>query len=274
MQTVRIADRRVIEGVDRPVLRLAQQLAGAPGDDWDSAVAVALRRHWDYFGSADRRYDRAGFLAFGIIGLCALAHDRGIGTNVVSPYLPQFLIDGSIRGALSIVARMVGTRRAIDDEAADMALALAAAEPLKDLVRPLLQALRGPEPARAAAALRPRRGDYKAVFVGAAVPLALREYERFWQNPPRFPGADPMRTELQVHLAPAGMLGDDNLLSRFFPAGYHAIARWLNPHRIWASWSFVQPGLRGGLAYDGLVWCDDHWAWFPRPYQVLDRLLG
>jgi hypothetical protein len=22
-------------------------------------------------------------------------------------------------------------------------------------------------------------------------------------------------------------------------------------------------------AYDGLVWCDDHWAFFPKPYRVL-----
>ena len=28
-----------------------------------------------------------------------------------------------------------------------------------------------------------------------------------------------------------------------------------------------------GMAYDGLVWIDDHWAWFPKPFRVLRAAL-
>ena len=43
---------------------------------------------------------------------------------------------------------------------------------------------------------------------------------------------------------------------------------------VWAAWKYVVPGATSGLAYDGLVWCEDHWSWFPRPYRVLRDLLN
>ena len=57
-----------------------------------------------------------------------------------------------------------------------------------------------------------------------------------------------------------------------FPGGYRSIARHLVPERIWVTWKYLTPGRSSGLAYDGLVWCDDHWAWLPRPYRVLRDL--
>jgi hypothetical protein len=65
------------------------------------------------------------------------------------------------------------------------------------------------------------------------------------------------------------MLASDNELSRPFPGGYRAIAAKLNPNRIWVRWKFCRPGETAGMAYDGLVWVDDHWAWFPKPYRAL-----
>ena len=50
------------------------------------------------------------------------------------------------------------------------------------------------------------------------------------------------------------------------------------PLTVLASYSRTASGLPGGslnrerdsgLAFDGLVWCDDHWAWFPKPYRFL-----
>jgi hypothetical protein len=58
-------------------------------------------------------------------------------------------------------------------------------------------------------------------------------------------------------------------LVRPFPEGYHAIVPLLDPHRVWVCWKYTRPGAASGLAYDGLVWCDDHWAWFPKPYRML-----
>jgi hypothetical protein len=46
------------------------------------------------------------------------------------------------------------------------------------------------------------------------------------------------------------------------------------PERIWVAWEFVEPGRDSGLSFDGLVWCEDHWAWFPRPYLLLAEQNG
>ena len=79
----------------------------------------------------------------------------------------------------------------------------------------------------------------------------------------------PARAELDIHLAPAGLLAQVHPLSRPFPGGYRGIAALLDPHRVWAAWTVRAPGQRQGMAYDGLVWLDDHWAWLPKPYRVL-----
>jgi hypothetical protein len=69
------------------------------------------------------------------------------------------------------------------------------------------------------------------------------------------------------------MLGDENDLSRQFPQGYRAIAKWLQPGRVWVAWKYLKPGAQSGDAYNGLVWVDDHWAWFPKPFRVLRTLV-
>jgi hypothetical protein len=268
MDRIETADPDVVAALDRPLLTLASALDGAEAD-WSAAVADALDTHRDWFEAQARRYDRTGFLAIGVLGLCAIAHDRGIRTRVVSEYVPADLICGRICPPLSSVARIAGA--ASQDTVEDMAFALAASETLKQLLRPALAALRGPGAKAAMTAFRPRDEDYAKVFVGEAVTQAHEKYEALWQAPPPFPAPDPLRTEVHIELSPAGMLDHDNALSQRFPGGYRVIAAKLNPARIWAAWEFTQPGQTTGLAFDGLVWCDDHWAWFPRPYELLGR---
>jgi Immunity protein 49 len=266
MTKVEIADPNVIEALDRPLLRLAESLSNG-GADWNETVLTALVAHRNWYADETRRYDRTGFLATGIVGLCALAHGRGIETTVRSPYIPAPLIRGEPRAPLSKVLLAPGVSLATPE----MSVAIATAEGLKELLRPVLMALRGPDRLRALASLRPRDSDHAKVFVEAVVEGAREKYEALWRAPPPFPAPDPLRTDLHIDLAPAGMLDHDNFLSRRFPLGFRAIAHLLIPERIWAAWEFVEPGRDSGLAFDGLVWCDDHWAWYPRPYRLLGR---
>lgn len=143
------------------------------------------------------------------------------------------------------------------------------AEMLCAQVRPILEAIARDRSGEVIRMLKPLAGDYEKVFVGDAIEVARRAYATLWEAP--FDMAYPTReqTILLCYLAPAGMLAEDNELSRPFPSGYRSIARSLNPHRVWVRWKYVRPGEKSGLAYDGLVWCDDHWAWFPKPYRVL-----
>ncbi|RSD22816.1 hypothetical protein [Amycolatopsis eburnea] len=133
-------------------------------------------------------------------------------------------------------------------------------------LEPILRALAADD--AALRELRPREADYAWVFVRGTVALARRRYERAWDAGIGF--RRPVgRPRVRIHLAPAGALVDDNALSRPFPGGYRSVARRLVPTRVWAAWRYHSPGATAGLSYDGLVWCDDHWAFFPKPYRVL-----
>jgi hypothetical protein len=115
---------------------------------------------------------------------------------------------------------------------------------------------------------RPDPDDYAKVFVPDVAERARAAYEVIWLAPPR-PEPKPGQSDVLVFAAPASLLTDDNELSRRFPNGYRTIAALLDPHRIWLSWKFVTPGSGTGMAYDGLVWLDGRFAWFPKPWRVL-----
>jgi hypothetical protein len=122
--------------------------------------------------------------------------------------------------------------------------------------------------------LRPQPQDYDKVFSSAAGQTAREAYEALWAQPMalfRLPA--PEQTALKVFVAPAGLLDSGVDLVQPFPTGYRAIAPLLDPHRTWVCWKYTRPEHTMGLSYDGLVWCDDHWAWFPKPYRVLAPLL-
>lgn len=148
-------------------------------------------------------------------------------------------------------------------------LALATAQVIATQVRPIMEALAKDNEGEVVKALTPRPDDYQKVFVPDAVETARAGYTaaRAGRLDLDYPSSE--QSELRIYVAPAGMLGHDNELSRHFPGGYRAIAHLLNPHRVWAAWKYVRPSTGSGLAYDGLVFVDDHWVWFPKPYRVL-----
>ncbi len=143
---------------------------------------------------------------------------------------------------------------------------------IEEQLRPLLLALANDTDGTLSSGLRPRPGDAALAFTAEAAAAAEQAYDAIWQESPhveRFP----VIGELRIHLAPAGMLADDNVLSHSFPGGYRAIAPLLQQHCVWAHWKYIKPGHDAGMAYDGLVWLRDHWAWFPKPYRALRSLL-
>lgn len=170
----------------------------------------------------------------------------------------------AIRGAMSQTANEL--QATIDDNSRTAALAFIRV--IQEQVDPLLRALQRDHDGTIAAALRPRPEDYARVFVPNVVEAARSAYETLWADAPRLdvPSAN---TELKSFVAPAAMLAYDNELSTHFPGGYRHIAHVLQPQRAWVRWTYTRPGASSGLSFDGLVWCDDHWAWFPKPFRVL-----
>jgi hypothetical protein len=150
--------------------------------------------------------------------------------------------------------------------------ALAALEVIRAEVLPLLEALAHDADGSIVAQIKPRDEDYARVFVGEAATAAREAYTALWaQETPRTAQSS-SSVGVRSFLAPAGLLADENELSRHFPLGYRAIAHLLQPHRIWVAWKFLEPGAQSGEAFNGLVWVDDHWAWFPKPFRVLRTL--
>jgi hypothetical protein len=117
-------------------------------------------------------------------------------------------------------------------------------------------------------ALRPEPSDYDEVFVPEVVEQVRAAYDTLWLETPR-PEPKPGQTRVLCWAVPASLLTDDNELSRRFPGGYRRIAHLLVPQRIWLAWKYVTPGASTGMAYDGLVWRGDRFAWFPKPWRVL-----
>ena len=169
-------------------------------------------------------------------------------------------------------ARAVDTEKTVPKANSDIVRhqALTTIEILKDQLSPILYALSIDRTGEVLANLLPQKEDYAKAFVGEAVDVARQYYVDMSIKEMTFPSI--AQSQLLCHLAPAGMFESDNELSRHFPGGYRGISSLLNPHRVWVRWKYVRPGESSGMAYDGLVWLDDHWAWFPKPYRPLASL--
>lgn len=148
-------------------------------------------------------------------------------------------------------------------------------EALTPLVLPTLEAIVLGD-GEAVRTLLPGDDDYALAFTGDAVAAAREHYGTWWPRQLEegvAPAVDP-GWRVEAHLAPAGLLGSDNELSRPFPRGYRTIAPWLDPRRVWVCWHYRPPEGGSGIAMNGLVWLDDHWAWFPKPYRLVPALRG
>ncbi|MCP2728019.1 hypothetical protein [Limnofasciculus baicalensis] len=117
-------------------------------------------------------------------------------------------------------------------------------------------------------ALQPRSEDYPLVFVPEVVEKAQKGYEAFWAKSP-FPQAEAGQTEILVAIGKAEELSSEIGIGEVFPGGYRQIAHYLLPDKIWLTWKYVKPGETSGMAYDGLVWLEERFVWFPKPWRIL-----
>lgn len=118
------------------------------------------------------------------------------------------------------------------------------------------------------AALRPEPEDYDRVFIGDAGAKARDGYLQLWSSPPSNLGK---RGQTDVHAVAttADAFLSENPFSLQFPGGYRKVGKLLEPSFVWLAFKFVEPGKTSGMAYDGLVWLDNRFAWFPKPWRVL-----
>jgi hypothetical protein len=253
------------QGADGLIMRVS-----APGD-------ASLPPAQFGFLEAPARAGGPGLLALAPGEAIGLAEDlaaRGLHGEALAALrrvLAEMPEDGARRPALLARQAALQAPPARPDAApdAEIAAAMQAAGAVQEIARPLLEAIFRGDPAAGMRALRPREEDYALVFTPAMQAPARAVFEAFWQTPPPLRAPGPAQTRLRVFAAPAGILRDDHPLSRPFSAQYRRLAPALNPHLVWLTWRITAPGETSGLTYDGLVWCGDHFSWFPQPFRIL-----
>jgi hypothetical protein len=129
----------------------------------------------------------------------------------------------------------------------------------------------GADHATLATRLRPRPEDYDKVFVAAYAGVAREAYERIWDELNPVPRPNAGQRELLLAAATSEKIRDEGAPSTF-PGGFGRIRHTLAPGHVWLCWKFVKQGERLGMAFDGLVRIEDHWAWFPKCWRVLGQI--
>jgi hypothetical protein len=140
-------------------------------------------------------------------------------------------------------------------------------ERLRELAGPVLASAPSAGPDTALPIL-PLVDDYARVFHPGLAPVAQKHYEAIWAGKPTIV-AKPGQTVVRLWIADAGELLGNTGEAPGFPRGYGDIAPHLQPGFPWIAWKYLKPGTNLGMAYDGLVWLGDRFAWFPKPWRVL-----
>jgi hypothetical protein len=121
--------------------------------------------------------------------------------------------------------------------------------------------------------LRPSTADFEAAFDKEFAEQAEKFYAELW-NSRRNPAISGNReqTELKVWLVKGEDLRDWNgQAEAHFPGGYRRLGNRIQPGTVWVRWKFVEPGESLGMAYDGLVYVNKKWVWFPKPWRMLEE---
>jgi hypothetical protein len=230
------------------------------GSQWaEVAIAPMVR-----FDAGDDRWNAWFVVGEGdVLSLLSVIHDK---QDVV---YGRLLLEGT--GALeqhqALAAKMPGAPHRAEGEARG------AIDALSEALRPLLQGLaRGEQ--EAYDAVRPRSGDARAAFTAPVAEAVGASSAAMWAHDAPRVKVRSDQTELHIDLAPVGALAAGHALARPFPGAYEALAQdYLAPDRVWVTWTYTESGAAKGMRYDGLVWLDDHWAWFPKPWRDVQKAL-
>lgn len=141
--------------------------------------------------------------------------------------------------------------------------AAAAKEVLSAMVKP------GADHAALTMALRPKAEDYAAVFVGDAATKMKAAMDPLWDGGKLTLKPSPEQSEINVVGAAQAQLATGTETAQNCPGGYKDIADKIQQKTVVYCARFVKPGEKTGLTIDGLVYVNNHWALFPKPFRAL-----
>ena len=111
--------------------------------------------------------------------------------------------------------------------------------------------------------------DIRAVY---KEPLASRMIQTYGEKLTRGIkiGPKPGQSELLTWWSTTDDLVRGSEILDYFPGGYARVLDYMNPGFPVVRFKFVEPGADIGMAFDGLFWVNDHWAWMPKPWRMLE----
>ncbi|MBE7451144.1 MAG: hypothetical protein HS111_20280 [Kofleriaceae bacterium] len=116
---------------------------------------------------------------------------------------------------------------------------------------------------------RPQPDDWERVFMPEAAARARIAYKPLWVSPPP-PLPRPGQTIVRVRVAEASEFASGSPRAKQLPGGFASIAQQLVPGVIWVAWEYLAPGEDAGMSYNGLVYLDGRFVWFPKPWKFID----
>lgn len=121
--------------------------------------------------------------------------------------------------------------------------------------------------------LRPTSKDFKAVFISDVAAKVEEGYRQPWEEGRIVIHGQPGETELLIGSATTEELQKQSGDAGYFPIGYTKAAPYFNAGLRIYRFKFVRPGDNLGFAWDGLMYVNGHWAFFPQPWRVIPGLV-
>ena len=120
--------------------------------------------------------------------------------------------------------------------------------------------------------LEPTMADYDDVFDATLSEKARSMYGPAWESGKMVVQPKPGQTEVKLVSATTDELKSWSGGAEDFPGGYKTAAPHFKSGLTIYKFSFVEPGEELGMAYDGLVYVNDNWRIFPKPYRQVSRI--
>ncbi len=118
-------------------------------------------------------------------------------------------------------------------------------------------------------ALLPKPEDVSAVYSDPLASKMIETYAAALKPGIKF-GPKPEHDDLyMVYTTTAKLAAGDPVMDEF-PGGYRKVVQYFKADVPIVRFKFVRKGETSGLAFDGLVFVNDHWVLLPKPWRSLD----
>jgi hypothetical protein len=118
--------------------------------------------------------------------------------------------------------------------------------------------------------LQPTAEDYKTVFKDDAAGKLEAHYQKMWADPNASIKPNEGQTQLLLYSATTEEIAAGQGDAPNFPGGYKKAVEAMKPGVRFYRFKFVKPGETLGMAFDGLVFVNGKWRFFPKPWRGLE----